>query len=136
MKILVDTNVILDIALNRAPFYEDAAKLLRTARQKEIQLYLTATTVTDLYYIVCKAKDKDSARSFLRDLLAIFEIAAVDRLVVLEALDSDISDFEDAVQSAVARQEFIETIITRNESDFAKARQTILSPRTFLKTLE
>ncbi len=136
MKALVDTNVILDIALKRDPFCSAAVSLLKVSEQKGVRLYVTATTITDLYYIIRRARDKATAYSFLRDLLSVFEVAAVGRQEVLAALDSDVSDFEDAVQSAVARQEAIDTIITRNGSDFSKAGQTIHTPASFLDTLE
>ena len=61
MKILIDTNVILDIALEREPFVKQAAMLLKAAQQYKIQLFMTATTVTDLYYITRKEKGKETA---------------------------------------------------------------------------
>jgi predicted nucleic acid-binding protein len=136
MKVLIDTNVILDIALKRQPFFEDAARLLKAAGSPKLQFYITATTVTDLYYIIRKAKGRAEALGFVRDLLVIVDVAGVDRLVILDALDSDLSDFEDAVQCAAAEQENISTIITRNEADFAQSGLTVLSPSAFLESLK
>lgn len=79
MKILVDTNVILDIVLERHPFFEQSARLLQSAAQLNVELFLTATTITDLYYIVRKAKDRETALDFVKDLLQFMEIAAVDK---------------------------------------------------------
>ncbi|KPA14124.1 twitching motility protein PilT [Candidatus Magnetomorum sp. HK-1] len=135
MKILIDTNVILDIALERNPFVEHAALLFKIANKKRIHIFMTATTVTDLYYIIRKEKGKDIALSFIEDLIQFVDVASVDKNVVINALRSEISDFEDAIQSFSAKQEGITIIITRNEKDFINSGLEILTPETFLDTL-
>lgn len=136
MKLLIDTNVILDIALARVQFVEQAALLLKTAQQKSIRLFITATTVTDLYYISRKEKGRETALAFLKDLLQFVDVASVDKQVILQALDSDMSDFEDAVQAFSALQESITTIITRNDADFRESGLDIHSPESFLQSLQ
>lgn len=135
MKLLLDTNVILDIALKREPFVEQAVLLLKTAQRCSLQLFMTATTVTDLYYITRKEKGKETALAFIEDLLQFVEVASVDKQIILHALRSEMPDFEDAIQAYSARQENITTIITRNEGDFAKSGLNIHSPKSFLQTL-
>lgn len=135
MKILVDTNVILDIVLERQPFFEHSAQLLQNAAQLHLELFLTATTITDLYYIVRKAKDRQTSLDFIRDLLNVVEISAVDKSVVEQALQLDLTDFEDAVQVGSARQENIKIIVTRNEADFSVSGFEVYSPESFLKTI-
>nr|VFJ64883.1 MAG: Predicted nucleic acid-binding protein, contains PIN domain [Candidatus Kentron sp. FM]VFJ65181.1 MAG: Predicted nucleic acid-binding protein, contains PIN domain [Candidatus Kentron sp. FM]VFK15279.1 MAG: Predicted nucleic acid-binding protein, contains PIN domain [Candidatus Kentron sp. FM] len=136
MKVLVDTNVILDIALDREPFVEYAALFLKTARQRIIPLFMTATTVTDLYYILRKERGKDIALSFISDLLQFVDVASVDKKVVIEALRSEIPDFEDAIQIFSAKQTAIETVVTRNEGDFAKSGLDVQNPKSFLQRLQ
>lgn len=131
MKILVDTNVILDIVLERQPFYEQSARFLQVSAQSNT-IYITATTITDLYYIVRKAKGREIALAFVEDLLKLVEIAAVDKKVILQALQLGLTDFEDAVQASSAQQEGINIIVTRNEADFSHSGLEVHSPESFL----
>ncbi|XOF35075.1 MAG: type II toxin-antitoxin system VapC family toxin [Candidatus Electrothrix sp. YB6] len=136
MKVLVDTNVILDIALNREPFVEHAVRFFKEAQQHSIQLVMTATTITDLYYITSKAKGRETALSFIDDLLCFFDVASVDKEVIMRALQSDMSDFEDAVQAYSAQQKNISIIITRNEKDLLESGLEVHTPETFLQKIQ
>lgn len=133
MRILVDTNVVLDIILERQPFYEQSAKLLQVAAWTNTEIFITATTITDLYYIVRKAKGRGTAIGFIDDLLKIVEIAGVDKTVVVQALKLDLPDFEDAIQVSSAKQQAINIIVTRNEADFSASGLEVYSPEAFLK---
>ncbi len=135
MKILIDTNIILDIVLERQPFVEPAIRLLETAQRANIVLYVTATTITDLYYIIRRAKDRATALNFIVDLLQFMEVAAVDKAIIREALHSDIIDFEDAIQENAAKRQNIQVIVTRNETDFKNSVLKIHNPESFLKSL-
>lgn len=79
-KILIDTNVILDIVLDREPFAEHAVLLFKTAHEQRIHMFMTATTVTDLYYITRKEKDKATALSFIEDLIHFVDVISVDKI--------------------------------------------------------
>lgn len=136
MKALIDTNVILDIILERQPFWVDSKQVIQTALEANFELFLTATTVTDLYYIVRKAKGKETALRFIVDLLGFVEIAAVDKQVLLNALALEITDFEDAVQASSAYQLGIPIIITRNVQDFSHLTNVeIHTPTSFLQKI-
>ena len=135
MKVLVDTNVILDVALRRDPFFGESARVLEAAGSGGVLLFVTATTITDLYYIIRKARGSEDALEFVRDLLGIFDVAGVDRLVILDALDRGLADFEDAVQCAAAEQGNISTVVTRNEADFASSGLSVQSPAAFLEAM-
>lgn len=136
MKLLIDTNVILDIALERKPFVEHSALLLKTAQKRKLPLFISATTVTDIYYITRKEKGKSIAIAFLKDLLQFIDIASLDKNIILQSMESDMPDFEDAIQTFSAKQEGITTIITRNETDFEHSGLSIYSPQSFLKSLQ
>lgn len=136
MKLLLDTNVILDILLEREPFVRHAVQLVKIAQQRSFQLFVTATTITDLYYITRKERGKETALALIEELLDIVEVASVDKHVVLQALRSGMPDFEDAIQACSAKQEAIATIITRNESDFIASGLHIYNPDAFLQTLQ
>jgi predicted nucleic acid-binding protein len=135
MKVLIDTNIILDIVLERQPFIKQARRVLQTA-QAGIVLFLTATTITDLYYITRKARGREIALSFIADLLQFVEVAGVDKDVIMQALRSDIADFEDAIQESAAKSQSINVIVTRNETDFENSVLEIHSPESFLKSLQ
>ena len=92
-----DTNVILDVLLDRQPFSEPAARLLSRAERGEIQGMTCATSVTTIFYLVRKAAGVRSARRRVEDLLSILDIAPVNRAVLASAVSSGIGDFEDAV---------------------------------------
>ena len=86
-----------------------------------------------MYYITRKAKSKQIALDFIGDLLQFIEIASVDKRVIIQALHSDMPDFEDAVQEGSAKNEGINVIVTRNEVDFKNSDLEIYSPESFLR---
>ena len=132
MNILLDTNIILDIALKRPAFFKPAIQLLQTAQQEHIGIFITATTITDLYYITRKAKNHTIAINFINHLLQITEVAGVDKSIIRRALQSNITDFEDAIQECAANAYHIPIIITRNEADFKNSTLQIYSAEAFL----
>ncbi len=134
-KLLVDTNIILDVALKRQPFFEQSSRLFLTALEKGVSLYVTATTITDLYYIIRKAKGHSVALMFIGNLLNFTEVAGVDRAVIVEALESRIADFEDAVQISAARNSSIRMLVTRNSKDFEGAPLKVSTPAIVLQEL-
>lgn len=133
MKILLDTNVILDIVLERHPFVEPATSVLQIAHQIDGVLFVTATTITDLYYVTRKAKSHTIAVNFIVDLLEFVDIAGVDKQVIARALRSPITDFEDAIQESAAVAQNIDVLVTRNIVDFANAIVEIHTPESFLR---
>ena len=133
MNVLLDTNVVLDVVLDRQPFAKAAELVLDTAKHRQIQFYLSATTVTDLFYIASKAKGKVFSLALIKDLLEFVEIASVDKAVILGALHSGLPDFEDAVQAGAAKQAAVSVIVTRNEADFAGAEIEVCHPDEFLR---
>jgi len=134
-KILLDTNIILDIALKREPHFEHSAILFKKLDEKKIQAFVTATTITDIYYISKKATDHNIAIQFISKLLEIVDILGVNKEIVLLSLQSDLPDFEDAIQINSAGLNGIKTIITRNKKDFASADFKIETPEEFLSRL-
>ena len=132
MRILLDTNIILDVALNRQSHSDEAKELIYFLNQKEIPFFVTATTVTDIYYILKKSDNHASALEFLQNFLLYADVAGVDKTIIINALNSGLNDFEDAVQiqSAVFNQ--ISTIVTRNKSDFKTSEVEVFTPEEFL----
>ena len=136
MKVVFDTNVVLDVLLDREPFAEQAAYLMSKVERSEISGFLCATTITTVYYLLSKYLAKKKAKTGIKSLMALFEIAPVNRLVIENALESKFSDFEDAVLHESARQAGVEYIITRNIRDFKATKIPAFSPGEFLSILE
>lgn len=135
MKILFDTNVILDVMLLRKPFFKTASLLMAEAEQKRIEGYVCATTVTTIYYLVEKVKNQRAARINVENILNIFNVTEVNRSVIESALHSGFSDFEDSVIHESARRHGIEGIVTRDRNDFSPSKLPVFDPEELLKIL-
>ena len=134
-RVLLDTNIILDFALKRENFFENSKQILDLAYNKLIIAYISATTVTNIYYIAKKQKGREETIQFISSMLEFLEIATVDKRVVLGALELDFKDFEDAIQDCSATNFNIPIIITRNEADFKNSKLQIYTPEQFLRKL-
>jgi predicted nucleic acid-binding protein len=135
MKVLFDTNVVLDVLLAREPFGAVALQLLSLADEGRIQGVLCATTVTTIHYLATKAVGRRQARKYVRELLAIFEVASVDAGVLARALDLRFPDYEDAVLHEAGRAVAVAGIVTRNARDFSAASISIFSPPELLSAV-
>jgi predicted nucleic acid-binding protein len=129
MRVLFDTNVLLDVLENRPGLVAGSAKALERAKRRQVEGLLCATTVTTLFYLVRKSQGKDRALQALRTLLSILSIAAVDRSVIELALANPFSkDFEDRVLHEAGKAAGADFIVTRNTEDFKGASLTNLTP--------
>jgi predicted nucleic acid-binding protein len=136
MKVLIDTNVALDVLLVRYPFHEESAKILLMSEKKIIEGYVSAAAITDIYYITRKSlNDRHKAIDLIRRLLSVVNIAAVDGNAVYKALDLEWNDFEDSVQYAIGESLFADYIVSRNPKDFVDAVIPILTPHEFIDVL-
>jgi predicted nucleic acid-binding protein len=132
MRILLDTNVILDAGLEREPFETQAVQILEASDFERIHLFIAASMATDVYYILRKSKGRAAAVEFLEDLLEIVDVCQVDETILVEALASNFDDFEDAVQNAAAIQCGIDIVVTRNKADYRTSPLTVLTPDEFV----
>ncbi len=136
MKILIDTNVVLDALLDREPFAQYATQIFALTEQSRLESYLCATTVTTLDYLLLQALKKSEAGSALKRLIELFEIAPVNRPVIEAALRSKITDFEDAVLEQAAHLVGAQSIISRDAKDFKKSIVKVLDPTELLTSLK
>ncbi len=132
MKVLVDTNVILDVWLAREPFWRDSAKLIGTMERKDITGVICPTTITTLHYLGKKILGEEKARRLIRSLLEIAKVGNVSKKAFRNALESKISDFEDAVIESVAIAEKVDFIASRNLKDFKKSQVKAKEPADFV----
>lgn len=135
MKVLFDTNVILDLLLDREPFANAAAELVGRVETGKFVGLLCATTVTTLFYLAAKTVGRVQAIEQIRMLLSLFEVAQVNRTVLENALGLGFSDFEDAVLHEAARLSGADVIVTRNVKDFGGAMISVLMPGELLAGL-
>lgn len=136
MKVLIDTNVVLDMALQRQPFADASTKVLFFAQTQRFRGYVSASVISDIYYILRKSLGHAASLDFLRHLVVLCEVAAVKQTVIETALVSDFQDFEDSIQNCIAVESGLDAIVTRNAKDFAKSSLEILTPEQLIQILE
>jgi predicted nucleic acid-binding protein len=136
MRILLDTNIVIDFASKRENFYEKSKKIFSLAVQQKYKAYLTATTVTDIFYILKKENGRERTIGFLKEIFQIVDVLGIDKTIIMGALYSGWADFEDAVQVQAATQNLIDAIVTRNTKDFKKLENIrILTPSELLEQI-
>ncbi len=136
MKLLIDTNVLLDVLLKREPFYEAAADVLNLTQRDDVREYISASAVTDIYYIAHRQlKDKAAVKELLKRLLMVVSVAAVSEREIVSALELAWSDFEDSVQYSVALLNEMDGLVTRNPADYVDADIAIWEPKQILQKL-
>ena len=135
MRAIVDTNVVLDVLLEREPFVKSSVEVFCLVEKSRIDAFICATTVTTIDYLLVKSLHKTTARNALRRLISLFEIATVNRPVIERALASKIQDFEDAVLNEAGQMAGADFIITRNTKDFVGSALKVCDPTEFLALL-
>jgi predicted nucleic acid-binding protein len=135
MKILLDTNIILDIALERQQFFGESEQVLSFVEQAQVEGYISASTFGDIYYIIRKVKGRDSTLEFLKYIATFCQVATVDSSAISMALISNFKDFEDAIQYSTAVVNQIDAIVTRNPRDFPVTTPRIVTPTQLIQEL-
>ena len=136
MKILVDTNIVLDLLLDRTPHAMAAAQIFSLVERNVLSGCLCATTLTTVHYLATKVVGRQRSLEEIRKLLRLFEVAPVNRAVLEGALEAEgFSDFEDAVLHEAARQADADALVTRNEKDFKKAVLTVYGPSELINMM-
>jgi len=133
MRVMIDTNVLLDALANREPYVAASSAILLAAAKGEIDLLISASAITDLYYLVRKhLRDSDEARDVLRDVMDLIDIVQVGKVECHQALELPMTDFEDALLVCCAKNSGAEYIITRNLKDFKNSPVEAIEPALFL----
>ena len=134
MRILIDTCIIIDALQNRTPFNKNAQDIFLLAANRKIDAFITAKSVTDIYYLMHRVthSDKDT-RDVLRRLFKLFELADTTGTDCKYALSSDVSDYEDAVMIETAVRTQVDSIVTRNTKDYSKSVVPVLTPDALIQ---
>lgn len=135
MRVLLDTNVVLDVLLARAPFEEEARQLWEALNRNQIDGYIRASTVTDIFYIARKQTDRAKARGFIQICLDALEVCTVDKQTLQNAVSLAGDDLEDNLQEACAITYGLDAIVTRDKRGFQSANLPVLAPSEVLTQL-
>lgn len=135
MKVLIDTNIILDVFCKRPDFYEDSAKVFKFCEVKRISGVISALSILNIMHILRKELDAKKTKEILDNLSLIFSIADLKADDLKKAADMEFKDFEDAVQSACATRIKANYIITRNIRDFTMSKVAAIKPTELLKRI-
>lgn len=136
MVVLIDTNVIIDFLMRREPYAQDAIDIVALCNKKQVDGYLAAHTIPNLFYIMRKDFSVVQRREMLNALCRIFKISGIDGHTILTALkNNDFEDFEDCLQMECAIETGAEYIITRNPADFVNSKIKVMEPGEFLKRI-
>ena len=132
MRVLLDTNVVLDLLLAREPFVQDALLLFAMGEAGELDLMLSSDAVSTVFYVVERNKDAMTARRAITSLLGRMRLLPLRESDVLRGLGYDFIDIEDALVASVAEEAKAEVIISRNVKDFANSPVATVTPSEFL----
>ncbi|MBW4648260.1 MAG: PIN domain-containing protein [Kastovskya adunca ATA6-11-RM4] len=132
---MFDSDVWLDVLAQRQPFFVVSAQALNRVAQPQVQGYVSGHAVTNIFYILRRQVGSETARKLLSRLLQHLQVASVTDEVIRAALQSSMTDFEDAVTSEAANVAGLEVIVTRNTSDFATSSVSAVLPEEFVVTL-
>ena len=133
MKILIDTNIVLDVLLKRPSFYQDSFAIFQLVDQERITGCITASAITDIFYIANKEiKDDEIVYQAIENLTGIFSAIPVSGTTIANAVVLRWKDFEDAVQFVTAKENGVTYIITRNKDDYESSDIPCISPADFI----
>ncbi len=133
-KIFIDSDIILDLLAKREPHYIFAAKLFTLIDQKKLNGFTSPIVFANLHYLLKKNSSNSVALKSLRKLKTLINILPVDEKVIEQALNSDFTDFEDAIQYFTSVNNGINILITRNKVDYKKGKIIVVTAEEFLKS--
>jgi predicted nucleic acid-binding protein len=132
-RLLIDTNIVIDLLSKREKFYDEAADLFSRADKKELELTISSLTFANTNYILSKLKSAKEAREILRKFKVLVELLSLDdKITELALSDDNFPDFEDGLQYYSAIENQIDIIITRNKKDFKNSKIPVLTAKEFL----
>ena len=136
MRVLFDTNVLLDVLLNRDPWVTESSAVWQANDEGQIVGHITACAITDIFYIARRSTTLETARAAVRICLEAFEVCTVNRQALEQAETFPGSDFEDNLQIACASLAGLDAILTRDKKGFKSAAMPVLTPGELLMRLK
>jgi predicted nucleic acid-binding protein len=135
MRVLLDTNVVLDFVLARPPFFNEADSIFFKLNNRDFEAYVSPITPINVFYTTHKEKDKATAFLAIVELLKLVQITKSNNSIYKDALSINFDDYEDAVQHECAAAESLDAIVTRNVKDYKNASLKVYSPTEFLQVI-
>lgn len=135
MKVLIDTNIILDVLSNRKEFVDDSSKVFKLCEIKRIIGYVSSLSIPNLVYILRKELNKDKVKILVEKLMLIFDIVELKEEDIKQATELNFTDYEDAIQSCQASRLKLDFIITRNIKDYKNSKVKAVNPSELLENI-
>ena len=131
-KIFIDSDVILDLLLDRKPYSDDIAEIIEHSLKEKIIICVSSVTITNLNYIIARLENKNSSRKKTAMVLKLVKVENVGVSTVHKSMASKFSDFEDGVQNFCAEESKHQVLVTRNTKDYRESDLAIMTPREYL----
>lgn len=137
MRVLIDTNVLLDVLMGRQPYFDIADQIIKLCADKKIEGYMAAHSIPNMFYILRKSMSDDERREALKFICQIVKIEGIDYIKIYSAIDNkEFSDLEDCLQEECAVAVSADYIVTRNMKDFVNSKVPAILPDMFLDRLK
>jgi predicted nucleic acid-binding protein len=136
-KVLLDTNIVIDLLAKREPFYQEAAKLFTLADRKVLNLFVSALSFANVNYVLLRQRKPEEAKLILRKLKLLVGVLSLDeKIISLSLNDNDFKDYEDSLQYYSALENDIDVIISRNLKDFQNSKIPGMTAEQFINSIE
>ena len=136
MKVLIDTNVILDVLYKREGFYEDSLKIWKLCETRKIDGYISALSIPNIVYILRRELDPEKALEVINNINLVFKIYDLKSEIIMQAAEKKTKDYEDALQMVTAQKLKASFIVTRNIKDFTGSKIIAVKPSELLERLD
>ncbi len=133
-RVFIDSDVILDMLCKRDDFYNDSAEIFNLSEKNQIKLFTSPVVFANIFYILRKLLGLTNAKNAIKYLRQLVEVSCINEKITDLALNSNFSDFEDALQYFVSKENNIEILLTRNIKDYVEKDIKVLTPKQFLET--
>jgi predicted nucleic acid-binding protein len=136
-KLLIDTNIVLDLLAKREPFYSSAAQIFSLADKNKLELFVSSLTFANTNYVLSRLKSSYEAREILRRFRILVKVLSLnDKIIDLALNDNNFKDFEDGLQYYSAIENEQDIIITRDLYDFKKSKISVMTADEYLNSIE
>ena len=136
MKVLIDTNVILDVLYKREGFYEDSLKVWKLCETKHLDGYISALSIPNIVYILRRELDPIKTLEVIRNINLVFKIYDLKSDIIMQAAELKAKDYEDSLQMITAKKLKAQFIVTRNIKDFVESKVMAIKPKELLERLD
>ena len=136
-RLLIDTNVVLDLLAKRDPFYKSSAQIFSLADMNKLKLSISSLTIANTNYVLSRLKTATEAREILRRFRILVKIVSLnDKIIDLALNDNNFDDFEDGLQYYSAIENNMDIIITRDLKGFKNSKIPVMTPDEYLTSMK